>query len=115
MYTAYLSYIDKYFSERRKAALFRGRQRDKMEENKKSPRAIPPRGTAPKHSAIRTRKKKKHSKVFLFFKKLMTVIATTLLSLFLVIVITGTIVCTALTVYVLNFMDESTSITLPGA
>lgn len=112
MYTAYLSYIDKYFSERRKAALFRGRQRDKMEENKKSPRAIPPRGTAPKHSSDPHPKKKKHSKVFLFFKKLMTVIATTLLSLFLVIVITGTIVCTALTVYVLNFMDESTSITL---
>ena len=112
MYTAYLSYIDKYFSERRKAALFRGRQRDKMEENKKSPRAIPPRGTAPKHSSDPHPKKKKHSKVFLIFKKLMTVIATTLLSLFLVIVITGTIVCTALTVYVLNFMDESTSITL---
>ena len=58
------------------------------------------------------KKKKKHSKGFIIFKKLMTVIATTLLSLLLVIIITGTIVSTALTVYVLNFMDDSTSITL---
>ena len=42
----------------------------------------------------------------------MTVIATTLLSLLLVIIITGTIVSTALTVYVLNFMDDSTNVTL---
>ncbi|WP_024861816.1 transglycosylase domain-containing protein [Ruminococcus flavefaciens] len=42
----------------------------------------------------------------------MTVIATTLLSLLLVIIITGTIVSTALTVYVLNFMDDATSVTL---
>ncbi len=57
-------------------------------------------------------KKKKHSLPFLIFKKLIVVIATTLLSLFMVIIITGTIVSTALTVYVLNFMDESTNITL---
>ena len=42
----------------------------------------------------------------------MTVIATTLLSLLLVIIITGTIVSTALTVYVLIFMDDATSVTL---
>jgi len=58
------------------------------------------------------RKKKKRSKAFRIFKKLMTVIATTLLSLLLVIIITGTIVSTALTVYVLNFMDDATSVTL---
>lgn len=58
------------------------------------------------------KKKKKHSKVFKIFKKLMTVIATTLLSLLLVIIITGTIVSTALTVYVLKFMDDSTTVTL---
>ncbi len=58
------------------------------------------------------KKKKKHSKAFIIFKKLMTVIATTLLSLLLVIIITGTIVSTALTVYVLNFMDDSTNVTL---
>ena len=57
-------------------------------------------------------KKKQHSLPFRIFKKLMMVIATTLLSLFLVVVITGTIVSTALTVYVLHFMDESTKITL---
>ena len=58
------------------------------------------------------KKKKKHSKPFIIFKKLMTVIATTLLSLILVCIITGTIVTTALTVYVLNFMDDSTNVTL---
>ena len=58
------------------------------------------------------KKKKKHSKGFIIFKKLMTVIATTLLSLLLVVIITGTIVSTALTVYVLNFMDDATSVTL---
>ncbi|MBO5572524.1 MAG: transglycosylase domain-containing protein [Ruminococcus sp.] len=57
-------------------------------------------------------KKKQHSLPFRILKKLVMVIATTLLSLFLVVVITGTIVSTALTVYVLNFMDESTKITL---
>lgn len=57
------------------------------------------------------KKKKKHSLAFIIFKKLLTVIATTLLSLFLVMIITGTIVATALTVYVLDFMDDSTTIT----
>lgn len=57
------------------------------------------------------KKKKKHSLPFRIFKKLLTVIATTLLSLFLVMIITGTIVATALTVYVLDFMDDSTTIT----
>ena len=56
--------------------------------------------------------KKKKSKGVIVFKKLMTVIATTLLSLFLVIIITSTIVATALTVYVLDFMEDSTSVTL---
>ncbi|MDE5937266.1 MAG: hypothetical protein K2G83_07665, partial [Ruminococcus sp.] len=58
------------------------------------------------------KKRKKKSKLFMFFKKLFMVIGTTLLSLFLVIIITGTIVATALTVYVFDFMDEATSITL---
>ncbi len=56
--------------------------------------------------------KKKKSRLLIFFQKLLSVIVTTLLSLSLVIVITGTIVATALTVYVLSFMDEATSITL---
>ena len=58
------------------------------------------------------KKKKKHSKVFRIFKKLMAVIASTILSLLLVVIITGTIVSTALTIYVLNFMDDSTTVTL---
>ena len=58
------------------------------------------------------KRKKKQSLPFRIFKKLLAVISTTLLSLFLVMVITGTIVATALTVYVLDFMDDSTNITL---
>lgn len=53
--------------------------------------------------------KKKNKSVL---KKVLTVIGTTLLSLFLVVVITGTIVVTALTVYVLEFMDETTDVTI---
>ncbi len=64
------------------------------------------------HSNPHKKKKKKHSLAFRIFKKLMTVIATTLLSLLLVIIITGTIVSSALTVYVLKFMDDSTTVTL---
>ena len=37
---------------------------------------------------------------------------TTLLSIFLVVVITGTIVATAMTVYVLEFMDETSDVTI---
>ena len=58
------------------------------------------------------KKKKKRSKALKVIKKLFSVIAATLLSLTLVIIITGTIVSTALTVYVLKFMDDSTTVTL---
>ncbi|MCD7810728.1 MAG: transglycosylase domain-containing protein [Ruminococcus sp.] len=58
------------------------------------------------------KKKKKHSRAFLIFRKIVTVIATTLLSLFLIMIITGTVVATALTVYVLDFMEETSGITL---
>lgn len=69
--------------------------------------------TAPARSSNTSKKKKKkHSKGFLIFKKVTTVIATALLSLTLIMIITGTIVATALTVYVLDFMDETTGITL---
>ena len=57
------------------------------------------------------RKKQQSGKLFML-KKILTVIGTTLLSIFLVLVITGTIVATALTVYVLEFMDESTDVTI---
>lgn len=68
--------------------------------------------TANQNTAAPKKKKKKHSKAFIIFKKITTVIATTLLSLLLVMIITGTIVATALTVYVLEFMEETTGITL---
>ena len=68
--------------------------------------------TAQQGGQKNNRRKKKQSLPVRILKKLIAVIATTLLSLFLVMVITGTIVATALTVYVLDFMDESTSITL---
>ena len=64
--------------------------------------------TAPK----KKHRKKKKNKFLLVIQKLFAVIMTTLLSLFLVMVITGTIVATALTVYVLDFMDETTGITI---
>jgi len=60
----------------------------------------------------RKKRRKKKNKFLLIIKKLFAVIATTLLSLFLVMIITGTIVTTALTVYVLEFMEGATSITL---
>ena len=56
--------------------------------------------------------KKKKNKALVILKKLFAVVATTMLSLLLVIIITSTIVATALTVYVLDFMEDSTSITL---
>ena len=88
---------------------------DKMKDNMSNPSLAA--GDIPVQRAGNEKKskkssKKKHSLPFLIFKKLIMVIATTLLSLFLVIVITGTIVCSALTVYVLDFMDDSTNITL---
>ena len=70
--------------------------------------------TAPQTARTKKKpKKKKKKNIFLtVLKKFFMVIATTLLSLFLVMVITGTIVATALTVYVLDFMEDATNITL---
>ena len=62
--------------------------------------------------AGKQKKKKRQSLPVRILKKLLAVISTTLLSLFLVMIITGTIVATALTVYVLDFMDASTNVTL---
>lgn len=100
-------------TERRLAAVPTA-PKDKMAKKKRNneptrqqayPDDMPVRRQAPK--------KKKKKNIFLFIlKKLFACIATTLLSLFLIIIITGTIVATALTVYVMDFMDESSSITL---
>lgn len=64
-------------------------------------------GTAPKGNGKGKNKKPKSP-----VRKVLTVLGTTLLSVFLVVVITGTIVVTALTIYVLEFMDESTDVTI---
>lgn len=64
------------------------------------------------HSNVHNNSKKKHhkeNKILAVLRKFITIILTTLLSLFLIMVITGTIVGTALTVYVLDFMEESTT------
>lgn len=63
-------------------------------------------------SPKKKRPKKKKNKLFLIVSKLFAVIFTTLLSLFLIMIITGTAVVTALTVYVLDFMEETTGITI---
>ncbi|WP_297961687.1 transglycosylase domain-containing protein [uncultured Ruminococcus sp.] len=83
-----------------------------MKDKDLTPSGQPSAEKEVRSNAPKKKKKKKHGKAYTIFKKLMTVIATTLLSLLLVIIITGTIVSTALTVYVLKFMDDSTSITL---
>ncbi len=74
-----------------------------------------PNGMTPPYRPVRTAPrlpKKKKNKFLVILKKLFAVVATTMLSLLLVIIITSTIVATALTVYVLDFMDDSTSVTL---
>lgn len=64
-----------------------------------------------KRTAPPPKRKPKNPKLELA-KKIAAVFGTTLLSIFLVVVITGTIVATAMTVYVLEFMDESTDVTI---
>ena len=69
------------------------------------------RRTASQNARHTVRKKPENPKVKIA-KKIAAVLGTTLLSIFLVVVITGTIVATAMTVYVLEFMDESTDVTI---
>lgn len=57
-----------------------------------------------------THKKKKTK--FQIFKKAVSVTASTLLSIFMIFVITFTICCTALTVWVLEFMDDTEDVTI---
>ena len=57
-------------------------------------------------------KNKKIKKKSSPLKKTLTVIGTTLLSIVLIIILTGSIVATALTVYVMQFMDKSNDIDL---
>lgn len=57
-------------------------------------------------------KKKKPSRGWRIVKRVASILFSTLLSIFLICIITGTIVGTAGAVYVLQIMDESSSITL---
>ncbi len=56
--------------------------------------------------------KKKPSRKWRVLKKLVSILLTTLLSIFLICLITGTIVASAVAVYVLDFMNEASTITL---
>lgn len=67
--------------------------------------------TPPNPQSRPTRKKPENKKAALA-KKIAAIMGTTLLSIFLVVVITGTIVATAMTVYVLEFMDETSDVTI---
>ena len=57
-------------------------------------------------------KKKKPSKAWRIVKRIVSVLFSTLLSIFLICIITGTIVGTAAAIYVLDLVEESSSITL---
>lgn len=70
-------------------------------------------GSRTAHTAAGKRPvKKKENPKLAVIKKLFAILGTTLLSIFLVVVITGTIVATAMTVYVLEFMDETSDVTI---
>ena len=66
----------------------------------------------PPNPQSRPPRKKPENKKAALAKKIAAIMGTTLLSIFLVVVITGTIVATAMTVYVLEFMDETSDVTI---
>ncbi len=80
-----------------------------MQEKTKRPA---PEGSRRSRSAAPPKKKKKVNRKLLFLKRVITVLVSMFLSIFLICIITGTIVATAVAVYVLDFMDESSTITL---
>lgn len=63
-------------------------------------------------SKKKKRKAKKRSKGLSVFLGFMRVLGTFLLSVFLVVIITGSIFATALTIYVLNYADTTTTVSL---
>jgi len=50
--------------------------------------------------------------ILTFFKKLLALVGTTLVSIFLILVITGTVCVVAFVIYVLSFMDTTTDVNL---
>ncbi len=75
-----------------------------MQDNRKSSRS--------RNDSDAQSKSQKSKKRWRIVKKLFSILFSTLLSLFLICIITGTIVATAAAIYVLDFMDESSTITL---
>ena len=55
---------------------------------------------------------KKPSRKWRVLRKLISILLTTILSIVLICLITGTIVASAVAVYILDFMDEASTITL---
>ena len=70
------------------------------------------RNTRRSRSAEREPQKKRPSRGWRIARKLLSILFSTLLSIFLICIITGTIVGTAAAVYVMDFMDEASSVTL---
>ncbi len=83
-----------------------------MQERKPTRRTAKRSSTAAKSSTTAKKKKKKPSRKWRIFKRLLSILFSMLLSIFLICIITGTIVATAAAVYVLDFMDEASTITL---
>lgn len=62
-----------------------------------------------KNAAVKKRKKRKQQKPVV---RILKIIGTVILSMFLIVVITGSILATALTIYILNFADSSNVVSL---
>ncbi len=74
-------------------------------------RSKPPTGT-PEYPYYNGSLAAARSRKFPVLRNALSILLTTLMSLFLICVITGTIVLTALTVYVMDFRDEISSVTI---
>ncbi len=68
--------------------------------------------TSRKQAPQQRKRKKKTNRALLILKRVITILVSMFLSIFLICLITGTIVATAVAVYVLDFMDEASTITL---
>ena len=91
----------------------RPRPKPNEEIRKKRPNSIIDAGVeaSQDNKSVPKKKKRKQSKILLIIRRFFAIILTTLLSLFLIMIITGTIVATALTMYVLDYVEDSRGIT----
>ncbi len=69
-------------------------------------------GSGRSASSASQKRKKKPSRRVRILKRIVTILVSMFLCIFLICIITGTIVATAVAVYVLDFMDEASTITL---